>query len=483
MKKKIWVYAIGAIAIIIIALVFGSAKKGKVINLFARAERGNFEVIVAVTGELEAMNMEKIVAPRELSGELIRLYQVKIEEIVPEGTIVDSGEYVATLDKTEITTRLRDIQDEVDRQKSEVDKVRMDTTIQLRDLRDDLLNLRFELEEKQIALDQSKYEPPATIRQAQINLDKTQRSYENSQKNYILKVRQAQSTVRESLRSLERQESRLQAVYEVMDKFIITAPKKGMVIYFKERRGDKRKQGSTINTWDATVATLPDLSVMISKTFVNEIDISKISVGQKVRMGVDAFPDRKYTGEVINVSNVGEQLANSDSKVFEVTIRIDGFDPILRPYMTTSNSIVINTYSDTVFVTLEAIHSLDSIPFVYTKSYKKQIVLLGAMNENSVIVEKGLEAGEEIFLSIPGKLSKFKMAGMEFIPLIKAKEIRKKKEKEALEKKLMEQNEQRKMMRSNKGNPNLNKNSSQGQPMPRQNASNGETRPARTRQQ
>lgn len=466
MKKKTLII-IGILVVLIAVIVVARGKKTKEVKLFAKVEKGDFEVLVEVTGELEAMNMEKILAPRELMSDLVRMYQVKIDDIIPEGTVVDSGEYVASLDRTDITTRLRDIQDEVDRQKTNLEKVQLDTTISLRDLRDQLVNMKFDLEEKQIALDQSQYEPPATIRQAQINLDKAKRQYDNSRKNYVLKVRQAQANMREALRNLERQQRRQDAVMDVMNKFVITAPHKGMVIYYKERRGDKRKQGSTINTWDPTVATLPDLSVMISKTYVNEIDISKIRLGQKVRLGVDAFPDRKYTGEVINLSNVGEQLPNTDSKVFEVTIRIDGTDPILRPYMTTSNTIIINTFKDTTYLPIETIHSQDSIPFVYTKSGQKQIVVLGEMNENEIIIEKGLKPGQEVYLNIPEKADNFKMVGDELIPLIKEKEAKKKKEKEEFEKRLKDENDMRKKMRQ----------------MPGQRTNNNGSRPAELRPQ
>jgi hypothetical protein len=226
-----------------------------------------------------------------------------------------------------------------------------------------------------------------------------------------------------------------------MNKFEITAPKRGMVIYAKEHRGDKRKVGSMVSSWDPSVATLPDLSVMISRTYVSEIDINQVRMGQKVRLGVDAFPDRKYTGEVIKVSNVGEQILGSDSKVFEVVIRIDGTDPVLRPYMTTSNSIVINKFENANFLPIEAVHSEDSIPFVYKKNGVKQIVLLGAMNDNQVIVEKGLIAGEEVYLGLPEKPESFNKTGTELIPLVKAQVAKKKKEKEEMERQLREQNE------------------------------------------
>ncbi len=68
----------------------------------------------------------------------------------------------------------------------------------------------------------------------------------------------------------------MEDIREILAGFIITAPAQGMVIYKREWNGTKRKMGSSINPFDRRVATLPDLSSMISKTFVNEIDESKV---------------------------------------------------------------------------------------------------------------------------------------------------------------------------------------------------------------
>ncbi len=65
------------------------------------------------------------------------------------------------------------------------------------------------------------------------------------------------------------------------------------------------------------VALLPDLSKMITKTYVNEIDISKVRVGQPVKISIDAFPDREYNGIVTEVANIGEQRPGSDAKVLK----------------------------------------------------------------------------------------------------------------------------------------------------------------------
>ncbi len=432
MKKKV-IIGISAIAVlIIIYAIFGSSKEGKNVPQFTKASTGLFEVVVTVTGELKAQNSEDIEAPAELRGRSFRISDVKIQDLIPEGTVVDSGAYVATLDRSALSNRLKEIEDELEKSQQAYLKTQLDTTLTLRELRNSLVNLKFEMEEKQIVVDQSKFEPPATQRQAQINLDKSDRAYKQAMYNYNLKKDQAEASMKEVKINLDKQKREKQDMMDILSKFVIKAPKPGMVIYYREWGGTKRKVGSTVSPWDLTVATLPDLSVMNSKTYVNEIDVSKVKKGQKVRIGVDAFPEKKYKGEVFEVANIGEQLPNTDAKVFEVAIRVEGFDPILRPSMTTGNQIITNTYDNVMYLPLEAIHAEDSLSFVYTKRGKKQIVVTGEMNENYIIIEKGLKLSEEVYLSVPEKPEKFERAGEELIPIIKEKIRTKKLEEEKL---------------------------------------------------
>ncbi len=206
-----------------------------------------------------------------------------------------------------------------------------------------------------------------------------------------------------------------------------------MIIYKRDRLGAKRKVGSSISPWDNVVATLPDMSSMISKTYVNEIDVSKVKAGQRVEIIVDAFPEKSYTGTVTSVANIGEQLPNADAKVFEVQIEVDGTDPILRPSMTTGNKIITKTISDVTYIPLESVQTgNDSIPFVYHKNGDKQIVVLGESNENNVVVEQGIAPGEQVYLSTPEKPESFDLKGEELIAVIKEKERVKKEEEKRL---------------------------------------------------
>ena len=71
-----------------------------------------------------------------------------------------------------------------------------------------------------------------------------------------------------------------------------------MVIYIREWSGKKKGVGSQWSPWDLTVATLPDLTQMESDTYINEVDVRKIAVGQKVQISLDADPSKKLEGTV-----------------------------------------------------------------------------------------------------------------------------------------------------------------------------------------
>ncbi len=435
MKKKIIITISVMAAILLLVLIFGTSSQQSVAPQKVNVSRGPFEVLVTITGELQAKNKEDIIAPPELrQSRSFRFSDIKIQDLVPEGTVVDSGDYVATLDRSALSNRLKEIEDDLEKSQQQYLKTELDTTLQLRNLRDELINLNFELEEKKIVVEQSKFEPPATQRQAQINLEKAERNLQQAQHNYKLKREQAIASMREVAINLSRQERERQDMLDVLSKFVIRAPKPGMVIYHREWSGQKRKVGSSVSPWDLTVAILPDLSVMISKTYVNEIDVSKLKVGQEVRIGVDAFPEKKYTGVVTEVANIGEQLPNTDAKVFEVTIRVNEYDPILRPSMTTSNQILTQKFDNALYLPLEAIHADDSLSFVYSTRGRKQIVITGAQNENFIIVEKGIDEGDEVYLSVPEGYEKFTLTGQELISEIKERAAEKKRAEEEAKK-------------------------------------------------
>ena len=375
---------------------------------------------------------------------------IKITDMVPEGTEVKAGDYVATLDRTSFDNSLKDELEKLTTYETNLEMKILDTAVTLSNLSDNIKNLRFSVEEAAITLQQSKYEPPTTIRQAEISLDKANRTLDQAIRGYSLRVEQAKSDMRTAKTNLSEQRVRVSDLQTVLSKFIITAPSSGMIIYKRDRTGTKRKVGSSISPWDNVVATLPDMSSMLSKTYVNEIDVSKVKTGQHVEIVVDAFPEKSYTGTVTSVANIGEQLPNADAKVFEVLIVVDGSDPILRPSMTTGNKIITKTVNDVIFIPLESVQAgPDSIPFVYLRNGTRQVVVLGESNENNVVIEQGLKSGVQLYINTPLKPENYKLVGGELVSVIRERE----KAKEAEEARLRKEAEKAKEEGGGMGGP------------------------------
>jgi HlyD family secretion protein len=436
MKRTVIIAGIVVVIVIIAMVMINKANTKKDIStLYATVEKGTFDIVVTTTGELQAEFSTDIKGPEMTQSRNIRSMDIKIQDLIAEGTEVKEGDYVAALDRTTFDNSLKDELERLETQNTSYQMKLLDSAVTLSNLRDNIKNQVFTVEEAGITLEQSKFEPPTTIRQAEINLDKAKRTLDQMQRSYELRSQQSISDIKNQEQDIRDQEQRVRDLQTVLAKFTITAPSSGMVIYKKDRSGTKRKVGSSISPWDPVVATLPDLRSMISKTYVNEIDVSKVKPGQKVSILVDAFPERVYSGSVTLVANIGEQLPNADAKVFEVQIKVDGSDPILRPSMTTGNKIVTKTIDNVVFIPLECVQTgEDSIPIVYMKNRTKHVVVLGESNENNVVVEQGVEPGDVLYLSTPPSPEKFRLVGEDLKTVIKDREKAKKEEEIRLRK-------------------------------------------------
>lgn len=371
-------------------------------DVVARVKKGDFKVVVTTAGELRALREIKITGPTTLQQ--AQVFNVKIATLVPEGTVVKEGDMVAELDKTPAATKMADVTLALQKAQAVHEQAQLDSTLNLSKAREEMKTMELALEEKQIAKDQAKYEAPSVQRQAAIDLEKAQRALAQAKMDYKTKTEQAQAKMREVGADLQRQKNLLAIIQDVLQSFTVRAPAAGMVIYMKEWNGKKRTAGSQINAWDPSVATLPDLSGMESVTYVNEIDVRKVEKGQPVIITLDADPSKNLVGKVTAVANVGEQRPNADAKVFEVKVTLQKPDTTLRPGMTTGNAIETAAVKNVLFIPLEAVTSEAGTPYVFKRNgggVVKQEIETGAMNDDEVVVARGLTEGDEVLLIPP----------------------------------------------------------------------------------
>ena len=143
MKPSRLLLLIGAIGAVVAAYFYlrSPAVKEKTSDLLVNVTEGPLAVSIHAPGELQARRSEKIKGPDGLRT--VGVYQVTIANLVAEGTVVQQGEFIASLDRTELDGKIKESQTEIEKIVTQLDQAKIDTAIEMRGLRDQLVNVRF----------------------------------------------------------------------------------------------------------------------------------------------------------------------------------------------------------------------------------------------------------------------------------------------------------------------------------------------------
>jgi len=148
---------------------------------------------------------------------------------------------------------------------------------------------------------------------------------------------------------------------------------------------------------------IPDLSQMMVKAKVNEVDISRIRVGQLAIVNIDALAGSSFYGKVERIATLASRERDSEIKTFDVEIVLDGSDLRLRPGMTAQCQVITDRFSDKLFVPLECVFQKNDTTVVFVKrsGFDRRMVRVGPKNSDYVIIEAGVQKGDEVALHDP----------------------------------------------------------------------------------
>lgn len=134
----------------------------------------------------------------------------------------------------------------------------------------------------------------------------------------------------------------------------VPAPIDGVVSARNVQVGAIVSSGITNVGGGTTLMTVSDLSRLYALAAVDESDIGRVALGQRVRIGADAFPGRRFRGSVVRIATKG--VSASNVVTFEVKIEIEGEGRgALKPEMTTNAEIVVASKDDCLTVPVEAL--------------------------------------------------------------------------------------------------------------------------------
>ena len=124
MKKRILIP--GAFVVLLLVLwLFNRSEATNFVDLYTTPRVGSFEVDVTTTGELRAKNSVEIKGPQGARD--FRVNNMRIQRLIPEGSVVKKGDFVAELDRSEIMGKLQDSQLDVQSAESQVIQAQLDS--------------------------------------------------------------------------------------------------------------------------------------------------------------------------------------------------------------------------------------------------------------------------------------------------------------------------------------------------------------------
>jgi HlyD family secretion protein len=311
-KKWKWIIALAVLAVIIMAVVFSGKKKNTAAEDWFKtkaAARGPMTVTVTATGSLQPTNQVDVGS--EQSG-IVQKVEVTYNDHVKVGQVL------ARLDPSILEAQVMQYKANLESAKAQLLQNKATVT----ETRSKLKRLREVWE-----LSGNKVPSQDELDAAEAALQRALAAEASAKAN----VSQAQAT-------LEARETDL-------SKLIIYSPVNGIVLDRKVEPG----QTVQASFQAVTLFTLAeDLTRMELHVAVDEADVGRVKAGQAATFTVDAYPDRTFEANVIQV----RYGAKTEQGVvtYETILSADNSELLLRPGMTATADIVVHEIEDTLLI-------------------------------------------------------------------------------------------------------------------------------------
>jgi multidrug efflux pump subunit AcrA (membrane-fusion protein) len=204
-----------------------------------------------------------------------------------------------------------------------------------------------------------------------------------------------------------------------LDMMKLTAPTDGVAIVLPNFRSAGTfgqstppfKEGDTV-WFGAEIVEIPDLSSLYVDLKLEEVDRGKIQIGQKVRVRVDAIPDRDFDATLDYISPIAALVYKGGStpeKTFPARATLEHLDARLRPGMSSSAQVIIEREPNMLLIPARASFDNNGRPAVYIqngKSFSVRNIEVGKRNDDDIVVTGGLKEGDMVTLESPADAAK-----------------------------------------------------------------------------
>jgi HlyD family secretion protein len=256
---------------------------------------------------------------------------------------------------------------------------------------------------------------PEERERAQVRLEQAKTTLERARTAMRSQLQSFDAAIDREKANVERAQALIDKAAARLKTMEARAPRDGLVVYARatgERAGEKVQLGM-IPFDGQPLIYLPDVSSMVADIEVNEIDIGKVTVGGPVELRLEAYPGAVFPGTVLKIGSLAKPKQSragtaTGVKIFDVTVKIDAKDPRLKPGLTAAVDVIVERQADALSIPLSAVvaRNGDYLAFVTQRGrVEARKVVLGASNDQHVLVKEGLREGERVLLAPPSSPS------------------------------------------------------------------------------
>lgn len=373
----------------------------------ALVQRGEFVDYLQVRGEVKAPKSVTIAAPFEAGS-------LQILKIVSNGQQVKKGDTVVEFDTTTLKQSLAQDQSEAKSSDAEIQQARAAARIKEEQDTTDLMKAKFDVESAKLDVSKSEIVSKIDGEEAQLKLADAEQKLKEAEAK--LKADQTADAADTQSKQQEHDKTlyQVQQTERSLGVLVLKAPLDGMVTVSTNwqsggmfgNNGAPFKAGD--RAWPGTaIAEIPDLSTLNIVSRIDESERGRIQVGQAVMVRVDAIPDGEFSGHISEISTIASLDFSGGwpiRKNFTMTVTLDKVDSRLRPGMSTNVRVATERMADAITIPAGAVFHKEGQTLAYVlrgSKYEERPVEAARHSGDTVMITKGLQAGERVALKDP----------------------------------------------------------------------------------
>ena len=355
--------------------------------------RGDFRGRFLLTGELQAIKADDIVAPRT------PVWLIAIRWMEKDGVEVKAGQKVLEFDNSAFASDLEEKKLSLAEAENELAQSESAARAQEQDR-------IFALEESRVALEKARIEAAVPeelsdrrrFQERQMALRRAETEFEKAGEDLAAQRAAARADLDNRRITVEKARRAILLAEAAIEALALSAPRDGILVVAENPWEDRKFEVGDTAYPGVAVMQIPDLSAMRVEARLSDVDDGRIAVGMPASCVLDMYPDVVFPGKVVELTPVAQEPSRrSLRRAFRMLLDLDRTDPArMRPGMSVRVEVETARLQDALLAPRAGLDLGASPPRALLERGGAVEVRLGPCSATECVVEDGLEEGARL---------------------------------------------------------------------------------------